>query len=163
MIELMSVVVIIGILVSIGVSNYFVSAKKRALEASLQTNMRTLQIMLETYKVDWSEYPDSLSELANEADRKKYNKVVTNPYTSKAEKLDTTYVWAINFLSPTDSSFNANKELYIGRAGYQAIHQDDDVNKPVIKYYLMGYDNKSELILRNNSPYLVTSGSSGGS
>ncbi len=154
MIELMSVIVIIGILVSIGIANYFVSTKQRALEASLQTNMRTLQVMLETYKVDWSQYPDNLSKLAQEATNKNYNKSIANPYTGKSGIIDSNNIWSIDYLDPTDSAFPANKNKYIGRVGYQAIG-----TIPIQKYYLLGYDDKSELILRNNSPYLVTSGS----
>lgn len=150
MIELMTTVVIIGILVGIGVSNYVVSAKRRALEASLVTNIRTLQIMLETYKVDWQVYPLNLSELASEATNKKYNKSVTNPYTQQSAMVGSSNIWAIDFKDPSDSDFAANKSLYKGRAAYKFIS--------TTKYYLLGYDDNSDLLIRNNQAYTVTSG-----
>lgn len=150
LIEAMSVFVIISVLVSIGVANYLQSSKKRALEASLQTNMRTLQIMLETYKVDWSGYPEHLSQLASEADSKKYNKSIANPYTGKSGPVNSENIWAIDYLDPTNSSFDSQKSLYRGKVGFQSVSTS--------KYYLLGYDDKSELIEKNGKAYTVTSG-----
>ena len=161
LIEAMTVMVIIGILVAIGAANYLNSAKKRALEASLQSNMKTLQVMLETYKVDWSEYPRYLSELDNAANDKKYNRSLANPYTSKSGPVGSN-IWAIKLLYTTDASFASQKSLYTGRVGYQPIAANGgdpyDINNNIGKYYLLGYDGDSELILRNNTYYTVTSG-----
>jgi prepilin-type N-terminal cleavage/methylation domain-containing protein len=151
LIELMTAVVIIGILVGIGVSNYVVSSKKRALEASLMTNIRTLQIMLETYKVDWQVYPVNLSELSLESTNKKYNKSVTNPYTQQSGPIGSSNIWAIDFKEPIDPDFISNRTLYKGRVGYLY----DNTNK---KYNLFGYDDKSDLLIRNNQIYTITNG-----
>lgn len=156
-IEVMTAVVIIGILVAIGVANYLTSAKKRALEASLISNMRTLQIMLETYKVDWQAYPVNIAGLATEATNKNYNKSVTNPYTSKSGTVGSSNIWAIDALDPTDSSFPSVKSNYAGRVGY-TLAKDNLGQFNTGKYYLMGYDGNSELIIRNDKVYLVTNG-----
>lgn len=163
LIEAMTVIVIISVLVSIGVANYLQSSKKRALEASLQTNMRTLQIMLETYKVDWSSYPEHLSQLADEATNKKYNKSIANPYTGKTGPINSENIWAIDYFDPTNSSFDSQKTLYRGKVGFQPLRPSDDpslnsTDNTVTKYYLLGYDDKSELIEKNGKPYIVTSG-----
>lgn len=156
-IELMTAVVIIGILVAIGVANYFTSSKKRALEASLISNMRTLQIMLETYKVDWQVYPKNITELSLEATNKNYNKSVTNPYTSQTGTVGSSNIWAIDAIDPTDSNFPSLKDNYKGRVGY-TLAKDNLGQFNTGKYYLMGYDGNSELVIRNNKTYLVTNG-----
>lgn len=161
LLEAMTVVVIIGILVAIGVTNYFVTSKKRALEASLMTNMRTLQIMLETYKVDWQSYPHDILELATESNNKKYNKSVTNPYTQKSGPVGTG-IWAMDFIDPTDSGFSSQIDNCRGRVGYQPTNPNDPNTPPDLshppKYYLFGYDNDGNLIVRNNVAYSVTNG-----
>ncbi len=153
-IELMIVVVIIGIIVSIGVANYIASSKKRALEASLMTNMRTLQIMLETYKVDWQLYPDSLANLGLEATSRRYNKSIANPYTRQSGPVGTTNLWAIDYLDPSDPTFPTNKALYFGRVGYQPIGTAPSISK----YYLFGYGDNSIPIERKGTTYTVTNG-----
>lgn len=159
LIEAMSVFVVIAVLVSIGVANYLQTSKKRALEASLQTNMRTLQIMLETYKIDWSSYPKNLIELSSEASAKKYNKSIPNPYTGKSGPINSENIWAIYFVLPDDPSFESQKSLYTGRVGYLPdLPLPPNTTDKISKYFLFGYDDKSELIEKNGVPYTVTSG-----
>lgn len=81
-IELMVVIVIIGILVAIALPN-FMGAQERAKLASLKSNMRTFQTMLEVYGVDYGGmYPRTMTELSTEAISKNYAKSYKNPFTS---------------------------------------------------------------------------------
>lgn len=81
LIELMVVIVIIGILVAIALPN-FIGAQDRAKIASLKSNMRTFQTMLEVYGVDYGGmYPYAMEELSAEAVSKNYAKSYKNPFT----------------------------------------------------------------------------------
>lgn len=81
LIELMIVIVIIGILVAIALPN-FISAQERAKLATVKSNMRNFQVLLETYGTDWGgTYPRTLVELSDEATAKDYNKSYKNPFT----------------------------------------------------------------------------------
>lgn len=148
--ELMTVVVILGVLVTVVGLNFIKTSKKRSLEASVQTNMRTLQIMLENYKVDWQVYPPDLNTLSIEADQKKYNKVISNPFTNVKAPLDSTNIWAVDFVDPTSPSFISNHKLYEGKVGYQFIN--------LSKYYLVGYGEDGFPIEKSGKTYLVTNG-----
>lgn len=82
LIELMVVIVIIGILVAIALPN-FMGAQERAKIASLKSNMRTFQTMLEVYGVDYGGmYPRTMTELSTEAISKRYDKSYKNPFTN---------------------------------------------------------------------------------
>ncbi|MFN8671610.1 MAG: type II secretion system protein [Candidatus Sericytochromatia bacterium] len=146
-IEVMTAVVIIAILVGIAIPNLIAPAKKRSIDASIKTNMRTFQVMLETYRVDNLVYPDSVSELEAQANAKSYNKKVRNPVTNNEGSV--TY-WAVDFLDPSDSSFDSQKASYQGRVGYQKINNT--------KYYINGYSEGGMPILENNTIYLITNG-----
>lgn len=148
--ELMTVVVIIGVLVSIVGVNFIKTSTKRANEASVQSNMRTLQIMLETYKVDWQAYPIDLNMLSVESNEKKYNKVIANPFTKLKGPIDSNNVWAIDFIDPTSGTFLANPKLYEGKIGYQYISPS--------KFYLVGYGDGGFPIEKSGTIYLVTNG-----
>ena len=77
LIELMVVIVIIGILVAIALPN-FIGAQDRAKMASVKANARALQIVVETYAVDWGgSYPSTISAITTMPDYKVFN----NPYT----------------------------------------------------------------------------------
>ena len=77
LIELMVVIVIIGILVAIALPN-FIGAQDRAKMASVKANARTLQIVVETYAVDWGgSYPSTISAITSTEGYKSFN----NPYT----------------------------------------------------------------------------------
>jgi len=147
LIELMSVIVIIGVLVGIVASNFINPTKNRALEASLKSNIRVIQVMLETYRVDNLSYPDSVTELEIEASKKNYSKKANNPYTKQNGPVS---VWGVDYLDPADPSFPAQKMLYEGRVAYQKVN--------TTKYYLMGYGKDGSLILDKNTIYLITNG-----
>jgi type II secretion system protein G len=153
--EVMVVVVIIGVLVAIALSNFIASSKKRALEASLTSNMRTLQVMLETYRVDWQAYPQNVSELGAAATAKNYNKSIVNPYTKRSGPVGSSSAWATDCYDlqnpPADP---AVKQTYAGTVCYVAVGPPF----PPLKFYLMGYDDTSTPIERNNKIYLVTNG-----
>lgn len=77
LIELMVVIVIIGILVAIALPN-FIGAQDRAKMAGVKANARTLQIVVETYAVDWGgSYPSTISAITSMEGYKTFN----NPYT----------------------------------------------------------------------------------
>lgn len=79
LIELMVVIVIIGILVAIALPN-FMGATDRAKVANTKANMHTGQTMMETYAIDWGGlYPDSTTNLLNEAGSNNYLKTFRNP------------------------------------------------------------------------------------
>jgi len=146
-IEVMTAVVIIAILVGIAIPNLISPAKKRSIDASIKTNMRTLQVMLETYRVDNLVYPDGISELDSQATAKNYNKKVKNPVTTNDGYVN---YWAVDFLDPADPSFNSQKAAYQGKVGYQKVNST--------KYYINGYSEGGMPILQNNTIYLVTNG-----
>lgn len=147
--ELMMVVVVLGIISAIAATTIISPSKKRAMDASVKSNVRTLQVMLETYKVDNSEYPDALSDLEIDANKKNYNKRANNPYSKQAGSVS---VWAIDFLDPSDPSFASQKKLYEGRVAYQLVNPT--------KYYIMCYGEDGMLINTDNKIYLVTNGGS---
>jgi hypothetical protein len=116
--------------------------------------MRTLQVMLETYRVDWQAYPANLSELGLAASAKNYNKSVTNPYTKKSGLVGSSNAWATECYDldnpPADQ---AVKQNYAGTACYVPVG-----TFPPTKYYLMGYGENALPIQLNNKIYLVTNG-----
>ena len=146
-VEVMTAVVIIGIIVSIAIPNFIASSRKRAREASVKTNMRTFQVMLETYRVDNQVYPDAVSDLDIEANKKNYNKEVVNPYTKQKGPVN---VWGIDYMDPTDPGFAAQSSLYEGKVGFQKVN--------TTKYYINGYGEAGTLITVDGKAYLVTNG-----
>lgn len=146
--EILTVVIIIGVLAAIAVSNYINSTKKRAFESSMISNIRTFQVVLETYRVDWEVYPNDLTELGLEADKKKYNKAVRNPLTTLSGPVGLNSPWVIEYADPEDSSFN--KSLYIGKVGYQRINEK--------KYYLLAYGEDGLPLQRSGKIHLVSNG-----
>lgn len=122
-IELMTVVVIIGILASL-VFPRLIAAQNRAKDASTKANLHSLQNILELYGVDWgSTYPVNVSQVENEPSVSKVLSTLTsmkNPYSLRS----------------------GNGEAY-----------DDEANAPhpagmstmdgfIDRYFLYGYDNK---------------------
>jgi len=84
LIELLIVIVIIGILISIALPN-FKAAQDRAKNASLESNMRTLSVIAQTYSVDWGgNVADNVTILHNEATTKNYWKDLKNPFTGQS-------------------------------------------------------------------------------
>jgi len=145
LIEAMTVVLIIGILTAVIGTNFIQSSKKRAMEAELLNNMRNLQIMLETYRVDWEIYPENIGQLSIESSQKNYNKKCTNPYTRQNGPVGAS-IWAIDFKKlPAEPVL-----LYKGRVGYQRVS--------TTKYYLYGYDDDAVFLRRRGTVYTITNG-----
>jgi len=81
---LLIVIVIIGILISIALPN-FQAAQNRAKNASLESNMRTLSVIAQTYSVDWGgNVAEDVNVLHNEAVSKNYWKDLKNPFTGQS-------------------------------------------------------------------------------
>ncbi|GIW23064.1 MAG: hypothetical protein KatS3mg068_2071 [Candidatus Sericytochromatia bacterium] len=146
--EILTVIIIIGVLSAIAISNYINSSKKRALESAIMSNIRTFQVILETYRVDWSAYPDNLSELSQEANKKNYNKSARNPLTNLSGYVATNSPWVTEYADPEDSSFN--KSLYVGKVAYQKVNDK--------KYYLLAYGEDGLPIQRNGKVYIISNG-----
>lgn len=72
LIELLIVVAIIGILAAIAVPN-FLNAQTRAKVARAQADLRSLSTSLESYYLDWSDYP------CDETTSSQYYKYLVNP------------------------------------------------------------------------------------
>ena len=138
--EILTVVVIITILVMVVMPN-FVRSKDRAMDSSAKTNSRTLQMMLETYYIDYKIYPESLSVLGYESTAKKYNKIIANPYTAKKGLVESGQ-WAIDYLGPTGPA---------GLVAYQPILSNT-------KYYIFVYNAKGGLLQYKGKPYRKTNG-----
>ncbi|MCK4527585.1 prepilin-type N-terminal cleavage/methylation domain-containing protein [candidate division WOR-3 bacterium] len=80
LIELMVVVVIIGILAAIAIPN-FVKVIDRAKQASVKSNMHTLQVTVEALSIDnMGRYPDDAIDLDDELPGN-----FKNPYTGNSE------------------------------------------------------------------------------
>lgn len=82
LVELMTTIVVIGILMAVALPNYN-SAQNNAKVAAVKMNMGTLQVMVETYAGDWhGASPANLSELKTEATAEghDYWREFPNPY-----------------------------------------------------------------------------------
>ncbi|GIW22117.1 MAG: hypothetical protein KatS3mg068_1124 [Candidatus Sericytochromatia bacterium] len=77
----------------------FVASQNRAKIASVKSNMRTLQVGIETFGIDYTRYPATYKEFKDEAIAKGYWKDLKNPITSKLDEgLDLTHT-----LTPADT------------------------------------------------------------
>lgn len=102
LVELIVIVLIIFLLIAITLPN-FISSKNRSIISSIKSNMRTLQVTVETFGVDYTRYPASYKELKDDATLKNYWKDYKNPITGKLDEgLDLTHT-----MSPgnTDNKF----------------------------------------------------------
>ncbi len=136
--EALTAAVIISVLVAIALPN-FIRSKDRAYEASIETNARTLRIMLENYKVDQSVYPEDLRTLGREATLRGYNKTLTNPI-SQTGGLVENGAWAVMYTGPT------------GPAGMVTYNPVAD------KYYIFGYDAEGKLHQKAGEVFQMTNG-----
>ncbi|MFN4150036.1 MAG: type II secretion system protein, partial [Candidatus Sericytochromatia bacterium] len=84
LIELMIVIVILGILLSIGLANYL-AVLDRAHQAQLRSNMAILRITAMTYSMDNSYPPDNYYNLKKEAIAQKYWVKYFNPWTDRED------------------------------------------------------------------------------
>lgn len=138
--EILTVVAIISILVMIGVPN-FIHSKDSAQEASMQTNARTLRVMLETYKTDYNIYPEDLRTLGYEATAKKYNREVANPFTGTSGPVESGK-WAIDYVGTTGPA---------GMVAYQPISSNS-------KYYIFAYARDGQFLKKNGQPFTMSNG-----
>lgn len=136
MIELMTVIAILGILVSISLP-YMLSAQDRAKLASVKENMHLVQLMVETYSTDWdNRYPSDSAWLEYEAKEKGYWKSATNPFT-----LSTDYLFN---MEPTSNA------LPTGTVGYRPFLAD------LTTYGIYGSDGYGNLLLADNQIMVLT-------
>lgn len=138
--EILTVAIIISVLVMIAVPN-FIANKDRANDSQIESNARTLRIMLETYKVDHKLYPEDLRTLGYEATQEKYNKPMSNPY-SKATGDVETGKWAIDYVGPTGPA---------GMVTYQPLAGGD-------KYYIFGYTKDGTFHKKNGQIFTMSNG-----
>lgn len=136
--EVLTVTIIITILAAIAIPN-FIRSKDNAYEASLETNARTLRLMLETYKVDNAEYPEDLRTLGRDATNRSYNKTIANPISRNTGIVENG-AWAIMYTGTTGPP---------GMVSYQ----------PVLdKYYIFGYDAEGNLHQKQGKVFQLTNG-----
>lgn len=138
--EILTVCIIIGVLAMIAIPN-FIHSKDNAYEASMETNARTLRVMLETYKTDHSLYPDDLRVLGYEATAKKYNKTVSNPYTNAGGGVESGK-WALDYTGTTGPA---------GMVAYQPLAANS-------KYYIFCYDRNGQLFKRKGQVFTMSNG-----
>jgi prepilin-type N-terminal cleavage/methylation domain-containing protein len=143
LIELMTVVVIIGILLAISIPNFF-SAQDRAKSAEVKTNMHLFQIITETYSVDWlGQFPPLPSDIKEEGVKKNYWKIFKNPYTKLIDEANSTIVNVSNTGEIEPSSFNKGNLAYI--------------SKDITSYTIYGADSKNGTSLMiNNKVFSLT-------
>src|SRR4051794_508729 len=60
LIELLVVIIIIGILAAIAIP-VFLNQRKKAVDASIKSDLRTVANELETFYTDWQQYPDAFN------------------------------------------------------------------------------------------------------
>lgn len=110
LIEVMVVIIIIGILVSIGVPR-LIEAQDRAKYASLKMNMAMLRTGVELYSLDWNGfYPGNKNELYNESKNKKYFRDIRNPFNNYVDSVkDITDITTNSDFSPGTLAYGGNK------------------------------------------------------
>lgn len=138
--EILTVVVIISVLAMIAIPN-FIHLQENAKEAQIETNCRTLRVMLETYRVDQKSYPEDLRTLGYEATLKKYNRTLENPYRLDRGPVESG-MWAIDYLGTSGPA---------GMVTYKPLADGS-------KYYIFGYDKSGKLLKRNGVVYTMTNG-----
>lgn len=138
--EILTVAIIISVLAMIVMPN-FIRQQDNAKQASMESNARTLRIMLETYKVDHSVYPEDLRTLGRVATEKKYNKILPNPFSGARGEVESGK-WALDYLGEQGPP---------GMVAYQPLQSNS-------KYYLFCYDRGGKLHKRSGKVYTLTNG-----
>lgn len=138
--EVLTAALIISLLVAIALPN-FIKSKDKGFEASMESNARTLRIMLETYKVDQGVYPEDLRTLGREATSKGYNKRASNPLQGAKDVVESGK-WAIDYVGTTGPA---------GMVVYQPINANT-------KYYIFAYNTGGKLLKRNGQVFTMSNG-----
>lgn len=159
LIELMIVIIIIGILISISLPN-FLSAQEKAKISSIKSNMKTFQVMLESYSVDWGgTYPRLPEEFKEDSLNKKYYKNYKNPITGKNLLIDNTITSEMGngtslaeFSTGISLPSNSNS-VYPGTGGEncrgQVIYRRALSTEFYTKYTIYGLDSEGKFIKNN--------------
>jgi len=126
LIELMVVIVILCLFLAIALPNFF-EAINRAKLASVKSNMKVIQVVVETYSIDYGGiYPDYLgndnmtrgNNLYIDASRKGYWKEFKNPFSNN-EGVDNSYIPFTLANYNITSDCLGYPELRIGQVGYK--------------------------------------------
>lgn len=140
LVELMVVIVILGILVTIGLSSYQ-GVINRSRQASVKSNMHNMHNLVELYAVDYSGfYPNNVEEMLNDVNISK-QRVLTdliNPITG-VPGIHHTY----------DNENAATKQP--GMVTY-------DLSANKLDYWLYGYDIYTQKLQERGRVYVVSSG-----
>jgi prepilin-type N-terminal cleavage/methylation domain-containing protein len=166
LIELMIVVVIIGILAAIAIPNY-ISMRERALEASVKSNMHTLQLVVEDYNTRTGGfYPADLTVRISDIDTlSNVDKSITEGATKPPFPPNTLICPYLTYANPFNQSDNAIEYLandapagpsgivyYSGYDGAGAIYADGS-GRTAATYKIRGYG-KSGLLRLTLTPGL---------
>lgn len=135
LIELMVVIIIIGILVSIALPN-FVAARDRAKISQIKSNGKTLQTMVETYNVDYGQYPSKMIEITSHESYK----ILKNPFTGFEGVAD----------ANGKGAWRTNNDGALGETGVTTGYSDKDKSKGLIIY--VGLNSQGEATTRFNDP-----------
>lgn len=138
--EILTVAIVITVLVGIAVPN-FITSKSRGAEGVLQTNVRVLRVMLETYKTYYQVYPEDLRTLGRHATEEKYNKSASNPFNGQSGIVESGK-WAIEYVGTSGPP---------GVVAYQVLDNNQ-------KYYIFAYTKNGKLMERSGEVYAATNG-----
>lgn len=138
--EILTVAIIITVLVGIAVPN-FIRSKDKGVESVMETNVRVLRVMLETYKTFYEVYPEDLRTLGRHATQEKYNKSANNPVNGQSGIVESGK-WAIEYVGTTGPP---------GVVAYQVLDNNQ-------KYYIFAYTMSGKLMQRNGEVYAATNG-----
>ena len=113
LLELIVVITIIGILAAIAVPNYL-NTPRRAKEAVLKTNLRTIREVIDQHKADKGAYPGSLEELAEKG---YLRKVPNDPMTGAPD-----WILVYEEVSEEDIPPETEESEEGGGAGIEDVH-----------------------------------------
>ena len=148
LIEVMIVVVILGIIVAIAIPN-FLAAQERAKVANVKVNMKTMQLMVETYSTDnRGSYAVNITDLRSEAIAKNYWKELKNPLTSQMG-LGNAYA---------DQTTGINATTGVGTIGIGVLGYNPVLPNPT-KYYIYGGSQViNKALLEKNITFYLSNG-----
>lgn len=135
LIELMVVIIIIGILISIALPN-FVAARDRAKVAQVKANGKVLQTIVETYNVDYAQYPSKMIEITSHESYK----VMKNPFTGFEGVAD----------ANGKGAWRTNNDGAVGETSVTTGYSDKNVSKGLVIY--VGLNSDGEATTRFNAP-----------